>query len=58
MHTLESYELIPSKITKSSYQNMRNAYKINTQQMDSNFLSLVLRLKSRLGNQQTHQELL
>jgi hypothetical protein len=45
-------------MTISSYQNKIKTYKNNKKQMDPNFLSLILCLKSRLGNQQTHQELL
>jgi hypothetical protein len=37
---------------------MKNAYEIIKQQLESNFLSQILWLKTRLGKQQTPQELL
>jgi predicted RNA-binding protein len=50
--------LIILKITKASHSNMRNAYKQNTHQNDSNFLTRDLWSKPKLGMQHIHLELL
>jgi hypothetical protein len=59
VHTHMSYKINYIKNNKNlAIQTWEMHIKLIKQQMDSNFLSLMLWLKTTLGIQQTHQELL
>jgi hypothetical protein len=59
VHTHMSYKINYIRNNKNlAIQTWEMHIKLIKQQMDSNFLSLMLWLKTTLGIQQTHQELL